>query len=207
MRIDLLKESEQIFLKRYPGGFYNIELEEIKKKHKPDKMHQMAVDFFSKEAFKDVDETIENIIRIVTRSSLVSVFEKTKFRDYGRNLDPQKKKKLVNSVKELLHGNQENGFEDLVALLKEDKLAKWPIVSVISYYYKPQTEVFLKPTTVKGIIKTYELEDIKYSPTPSYDFYIKYRAYLLEMRSLVSTDLGTDNASFSGFLMMMLNDK
>ena len=36
MRIDLLLAAEEEFNERYPGGFLNPEMEDIKKKHKPE---------------------------------------------------------------------------------------------------------------------------------------------------------------------------
>ena len=40
-------------------------------------MHSMAQELFSREAFSDTEAIIENMIKIISRSSMVSVFEKT----------------------------------------------------------------------------------------------------------------------------------
>lgn len=48
-----LKEAEKRFFSRYPGGFDHPVLKEIVKKHKPDKMHAMALESFAKSRFED----------------------------------------------------------------------------------------------------------------------------------------------------------
>jgi len=205
MRRDLLKAAEREFFAMYPGGFSDPEMEEIKKKHRIKKMHDQTCEYFGKSQFSDIEETTENIVRIVTRSSLVSVFEKTKFRDFARALSLDDKRDLTQGLKQMLHGNKEKGFEEMTSLLSKGKLAKWPIVSVIPYYFKPQEEVLIKPTTVKGIIKTFELEGLKYHPYPTYEFYMAYKERLKEMQKVVDKSLSEDNAAFSGFLMMMMD--
>lgn len=205
MRIDLLKSAELDFFAEYPQGFEDPMMEAIKKKHKPEKMHEMALEAFDKDKFGFIEETLENMIKVVTRSSMVSVFEKPKFRDFARSLSTDEKEILVGGLYNLIHGNQEEGFLMMVDILKRGKLAKWSIMTICLYYYYPQTEVFVKPTTAKGIIKTFELEGIIYKPQPYYEFYTKYRNMILEMRKQVDERLGPDNAAFSGFLMMTMN--
>lgn len=114
------------------------------------------------------------------------------------------KRLLVEAVKELMHGDEEKGFNQLTTLLKPYKLAKWTLVSVFLAYYRPTYDVFLKPTTVKGVINTFELEGLKYSPTPTYEFYVKYRDAINEMKTKVDGSLSPNNPAFSGFLMMMM---
>lgn len=204
MRKDLLMAAQQEFFAMYPLGFNDPEMIEISKKHKVVKMHEMALEMFGKDKYGFVEEMIENMIKIISRSSLVSVFEKPKFRDFARSLSVEKKEALVQGLYECLHGNQEVGFNQMVQILVEGKLGKWSLMTVILYYYYPQKEVFCKPTTVKNMIKTFELEGLIYKPRPSYEFYTLFRKTLIEMRSYVDPNLGPDNAAFSGFLMMMM---
>lgn len=72
-------------------------------------------------------------------------------------------------------------------------------------YYRPDYDVFLKPTTVKNVIATFELEGLKYNPTPSYDFYKTYRQAINEMKKIVDSSLSPNNPSFSGFLMTAMD--
>ncbi len=205
MRIDLLKAAEIEFYAMYPGGFMHPDMQAISKKHKVVKMHEIALVMFDKNKFGFVNELIEDMIKIISRSSLISVFEKPKFRDSARNLSTEMKGKLAEGLYEQLHGDKEKGFNEVLEVLSEVKLAKWSLISIIPYYFHPQEEAFMKPTTVKGIIKTFELKNLLYKPRPSYIFYIEFRRQLLEMRKLVDSNLGPDNAAFSGFLMMMMD--
>lgn len=204
MRVDLLKAAEAKFFSMYPEGFSDPEMIEIGKKHKVSKMTEMTQELFAPDKFGFVNETVENMIKVITRSSLVSVFEKPKFRDYARGLNDDMKVKLVNGLYEQLHGDQGKGFNQVIEVLVEGKMAKWSLISVIPYYFSPKEEPFMKPTTVKGIVNTFELEGLVYKPRPSYDFYVKYRKQFMEMQQLVHPSLSPDNAAFSGFLMITM---
>ena len=202
MNIKRLKEAEKKFLKKYPGGFGHPEMERLAKKHQPEKMATLARESFAKARFDDPHEIVAGMIRVVTRSSMVSVFEKPKFRDFAKALDSTGQEKMALALKELLHGKEATGFEDFVAILKRRKLAKWPLVTVHLAYYRPKKEVFVKPTTTKGIIRHFEVEGLEYSPTPTYAFYKKYRSLINKMKKQVDASLSPSNAAFSGFLMM-----
>ena len=197
-----LKEAEEKFLKMYPGGFGHPEMERVARKHQPEKMAALARESFAKDKFNDPDEIVAGMIRIVTRSSMVSVFEKPKFRDFAKALDSTGKRKMAVALKEMLHGKQADGFESLVAILEKRKLAKWPLVTVHLSYYRPKKEVFVKPTTTKGVISHFEVEGVAYHPTPTYAFYRKYRALINKMKKEVDPSLSPSNAAFCGFLMM-----
>ncbi len=202
VNLEKLKESEEIFFVRYPEGFDDEEMKKIAKKHKISKMKEMAREMFAEDRFSDTDAVMEDLIKIVSRSSLVSVFEKAKFKDYGKGLQDPDKSQLVVGLYETIHGDMEKGFDLMISVLEKVKLAKWPIITVCPLYYNPDEEVFIKPTTVKKIIAYYELEDIVYKPRPSYEFYWKYKKYFREMRREVDIKAAPDNAAFSGFLMM-----
>jgi hypothetical protein len=74
-------------------------------------------------------------------------------------------------------------------------------MTVCPAYCRPQVEVFIKPTTVKGIIQTFELENLHYHPAPTWNFYEQYRAAINEMKIWVDESLSQYNIAFSGFLM------
>ncbi len=204
MNIAKLKEAEKKFLEKYPSGFNHPEMVEIVKKHKLDLRVKFCHENFALDKFDNPAVIVDNMIKIVSRSSLVSLFEKPKFRDAVNMFDPGQKMELSIALKELLHGNEKIGFNLLVDILKDYKLAKWTLITVIPTYYNPQYDVFIKPTTVKGILKLMEIEDIKYKPTPTYEFYTRYRDYINEMKTHVDASLSDSNAGFSGFLMMSM---
>lgn len=202
MNRDKLMRAEQLFLNRYPGGFENPGMVEISKKHKPAKMNGMAEDFFGPGQFGNPDLVVENMIKIVTRSSMVSVFEKPRYRDYLNMISGDEKAFLARGLYEILHGDQQGGFSMMLDILSMGKLAKWTLMTIIPVYYKPLAEVFVKPTTARNVISWFEVEDLKYSPKPTWDFYTGFRDLIGEMKSSVSKTLSPSNAAFTGFLMM-----
>jgi hypothetical protein len=73
MNLEKLKQVEADFFYRFPGGFDNPEMIAIRKKHKLDKMIEMAQISFVRRNFKLPDLVIENMLKIITRSSLFSL--------------------------------------------------------------------------------------------------------------------------------------
>lgn len=204
MNISKLKEAEKAFLVEYPHGFNSPEMVKIGKKHKMDKLVDFAKESFDPSSLENIDEAVENMIKMVTRSSMVSLFEKPKFRDAVRSMNDDEKTELVTGLGELLHGNEEKGFNQLLDLLTRYKLAKWTFMTVFRCYYYPDNDLLYKPTTVKNVINKYELEGLVYKARPSYDFFVKYRDAINNMKKEVDSSLSSNNASFSGFLMMTM---
>lgn len=205
MNLSRLKQAEQAFLRRYPGGFDNPELVATRvRKHKPDQMIALARESFAEGNFRSPDLIVQNMVKLISRASIISVFEKPRFRDFANGLSPDEKEFLSSGLKQLLHGNEQTGFEMMLDLLKSEKLAKWSLMTVCQTYFHPQRDVFVKPTTVKGVIVFFELEDLQYKPTPFWAFYEAYRSAFYEMKSKVDKSLSPTNAAFSGFLWMTI---
>ena len=197
-----LQQAERWFLSRYPGGFADPELIAIGKKHRLDKMQEFLAEHLSKKKFRDTDDILESWIKLVSRASLVSVFEKPKFRDLIRSLEPKEKNRLTAGLKAQLYGDEQKGFEQILTVLLSYKFAKWSIISLAPVYAQPQDQVFVKPTTAKGIIAQFELEGLHYRPQPSWEFYAEFRRQVLLMRDLVDPSLAPNTPAFTGFLMM-----
>lgn len=204
MNIEKLKQAEADFLDRYPGGFENPEMLAIAKKHKMDQMVSYTQESFGKENFRMPDLIVERMVKVASRSSMVSVFEKPKFRDYALALAPDRKRRLADGLFAVCYGNEQQGFEEMVDVLLEGKLAKWTLMTVCQAYFRPDYEVFIKPTTAKGVIQTFEIENMQYKPKPSYAFYTQYRQAINQMKTHVDPALSPSNAAFSGFLMMSM---
>ena len=199
-----LKIAEASFCAQYPGGFEHPEMLKVGKKHRMDKMIEFAQEVFSKKRCRDIEETADNMIKAVSRSSMVSMFEKPKFRDFVTRLGINDKVFLVEALSRMLHGKQQSGFEAMVDLLITEKLAKWSLLTIIPAYYAPDVEVFVKPTTAKGVIQHFEVSDLVYKPTPTWEFYQGYRRLINEAKQRVDKNLSPSNAAFSGFLMMAM---
>lgn len=204
MNLKELHSAENFFLRRYPKGFESEEMFDIKKKHKFGKVVDFAQSILSKQELKHVKNSISNITKFISKASMVSVFEKMRFRDFVREIDDITQFELIDSIYELIHGNEEKGFDNLVNILRTYNLAKWPLVSAYLAYYRPNNDVFVKPTTVKRIIKYLELDNVVYNSKPTYEFYNEYRKTINSIKLEVDESLRPSNAAFSGFLMMML---
>jgi hypothetical protein len=86
-----LKEAEDRFLVRYPGGFSDPLMLEIAKKHKVEKMNKLAQDSFAIEQFESPNKIVDSMSKIVSQSSIVSIFEKPKFRDLVKAMNDNNK--------------------------------------------------------------------------------------------------------------------
>lgn len=204
MNLDKLKEAEANFFAFYPKGFEDEGLLRIIKRHNTEGIGKSVRELFALERFRNADEICESFAKIVSKSTLISLFEKPKVRDMVKSMSMDQRDMLSIALYELLHGKGEKGFEMIVEVLAIYGLAKWSIVTLIPYYYDREANFFIKPTTTKDIIKFFEIEGIVYKSRPSYPFYESYTRVLLEMRNHVSPLIGRDNAGFTGFLMMAM---
>lgn len=204
MNLKKLKEAEASFFAFYPKGFEDEGLLPIIKRHNTAKIGESVREMFAAEKFSRTEEIGEGFAKIVSKSSLISLFEKPKVRDMVKAMSMEQQDMLAIGLYELLHADHEKGFRILVDVLSIYKLAKWSIVTLIPYYYARDKEFFIKPTTTKDIIKFFEIDGLEYKPKPTYEFYERYTKVLEEMKLQVSPLIGQDNAGFTGFLMMAM---
>jgi len=206
MNLEKLKDVETEFLLQYPTGFQDANFFPTMKKFDPSKLETFTKENLKKENFSNPNLVVDAFFQIIQKSVLVSLFDKLKFRDMKDSLTSYEKDMLSIELFELIHGNQKNGFEGLVEFLVQYSLAKWTIISVILYYNDRQKEYFIKPTTTKNVIKYFEIKDLVYKPTPSFEFYNLYKKVLNEMKKNVHKSLSPDNAAFTGFLRIVMED-
>jgi hypothetical protein len=203
MNLQKLREAEFLFLNSYPGGFEDDELRKLVRRHNVGKLSEFAADALQKPRFDRQGRVLEDIVRIVSRSSMVSLFEKPRFRDWVNGLSRDDRGDLAAVYKRLLHGDQAQGFAELVERLAEAGLAKWSLATICLFHWRPEHDVFVKPTTTKNVIRQFELDGLVYHPRPTWPFYVGYRGAISEMKAAVSPALSPNNAAFTGFLMMM----
>uniref|UniRef100_UPI004048DB7C hypothetical protein n=1 Tax=Aliarcobacter sp. TaxID=2321116 RepID=UPI004048DB7C len=206
MNLEKLKNIEEEFLFHYPNGFEDEKFFPTMKKFNPSKLEEFTKEKLKKENFSNPNLVIESFFKIIQKSVLVSLFDKLKFRDMLASLNSYEKDMLSIELYELLYGDKKEGFEGIVEFLSQYKLAKWTIVSVVLYYFDRQNEYFIKPTTTKNVIKYFEIKDLVYKPTPIFEFYDSYKKILDEMKKNVDKSLYPDNAAFTGFLRIGMED-
>ena len=205
MNLEKLSQLEREFFMRYPQGFASPELAEIGKRHKMDQMTEKVAASFRRTAFKDTEQVIDAMIQLTCRSSMVSMFEKPKYRDIVRGFSPSEKAQFADAFRKRLHGNGRKGFDEMLSLLQRYKLAKWSLITILPLYFSPQDEVFVKPTTAKKVIAHLELDEIVYKPQPSWQFYEGFKRAIHSIKSKIDPALAPNNAALTGFLMMAID--
>lgn len=203
MNIEKLKKLESDFLGRHPDGFKSDEFKKRMKKHNVEKHTTYVNEVLTEDYLKKGQKVYKEVAKVVLSSSLVSVFEKMRFRDLSADLTSAEKGRFVRGVKELLYGHEKSGFYMVYNLLKEHRLAKWTIITVFRVYANPKKDVFVKPTVIKKVIAHLDL-DFKYDSDPSYALYRKYRTAINKMKKEVALSLRPNNLAFTGFLMMTI---
>ena len=202
MNLEKRYESQANFLLRYPKGFADPAMAPIKKKHNVDTLIQFTQENLTKVNCLKPDFVAQTLLKIVSRSSMVSRFEKPQFRDFLNALNSIEKESLAFAIEQRLYGRKQQGFEHLCGMLAQHKLAKWAVVSAVPFYFAPRSEVFVKPTTAKGIISLLEVEDLHYQSAPTWKFYCGYKKLLSTLKKKTHPSLSPNNAAFTGFLMM-----
>jgi len=202
MNLQKLREAEGLFLQSYPGGFDDPEMSQVKKRHNVDKLIDFAKTSFAKKKFANHGAVLDDVVKVVSRSSMVSMFEKPRFRDFVNGMNHADREFLAAAYQRLLHGSPAKGFQDIVDVLSEGKLAKWSLLTVCPMYYRPTKDIFVKPTTTKNVIRQFELTHLEYKPRPTWAFYKDYRDAITQMKAEVHPSLSPNNAAFTGFLMM-----
>lgn len=200
--LEKLKDIESLFLESYPEGFDNAEIFAIAKRFRAEKFDEEVNELFKKENFSQPEIICESFTKIVSKSPLISLFEKPKLRDAIKSMGMYQKDMFSIALHDFLYGNQKEGFETLVEILAEYKLAKWSLITLIPYYLRRKKEYFVKPTTTKNILKYFEIKDIIYKPRPSYKFYKDYKKFLNELKKQTDKSLCKENAQFTGFMMI-----
>lgn len=205
MNLEKLKQAEASFLAQYPEGFADPGLAPIRKKHNVDKLTEFAQANLTRSHFNRPEHIAETLVKIISRSSMVSMFEKPRFRDFVATLNSHEKEHLAFAFEKRLYGRAKRpGFDEVREMLAYHKIAKWPLVSAIPYYFAPKKEAFVKPTTAKGIIAFLEVEGLQYKPMPSWEFYRGYLKVLDQVKQEVHPSLSPSYAALSGFLMVSL---
>lgn len=207
MRIDKLFELQGDFFARFPDGFDDPEMLKIGKKHNVNKLAGQAQEMFAESQFGMPEAIVKNMILMISRSSMISMFDKPKFRDAVGAISPVERELMADGLFDLLHGDKEKGFDQILEQLVVLKLGRWSLMSAIPYYFDMKENWFIKPNTTKSILKYFEMDkELVYKPRPSFEFYQEYSQFLTNLRDEADPKLSPSNAAFTGFLMMSIND-
>lgn len=205
MRIDKLHDLQGDFFARYAEGFMDPEMIKMGKKHNVDKVVDFTHESFSETQFGKPESIIKSLTQVVSKSSMISMFDKPKLRDALLTLAPKERDALADAVFKLLYSDEQKGFEQILDQLVILKLGRWSLMSVLPFYFDPQNHWFIKPNTTKSILKYFEVDkQMIYKPRPSYAFYQEYSDFLTQLRDESDPRLSPNNAAYTGFLMMTI---
>lgn len=205
MNLQRLKEAEASFLERFPLGFQDPGMQPIRKRHNVDKLTEFARENLNELALSQPQRFSELVLTVISRSSMVSRFEKAPFRDAINSMSSKDKQLLAEAFEKRLIGRGKRaGFDAIVDLFARYRLARWSLVSAVPFYFAPKREVFVKPTTAKKIIARLEVEGLDYRPRPDWSFYDGYRKLVGEVKQHLDPSLTSNNAAITGFLMFTL---
>jgi hypothetical protein len=206
MNLRKLKEAEAAFLARFRGGFDDPGLALVRKSHNVERLAEFARTSVTEAALSRPQEFADVLQRIISRSSMVSRFEKPLFANFLAALSAKDKRRLAEAFRKRLFGRKEReGFDEIVEFLGRYRLARWSFVSAVPFYFATAREAFVKPTTAKRIVKYLEIESLHYHPRPDWAFYLGYRQLIREIKKHVDASLTPNNAATTGFLMVSLS--
>lgn len=152
MKIEKLKDIEFEFFEAYPDGFENEKHMKMMKNFNPDKLELICKELFAKENFSTPEIVCENFIKMVSKSVVISFYDKLKLRDAIKAMGIYEKDMLSIALYDLLYGDKKDGFDGFVEILSEHNLAKWTLISLVPYYMNRYSEYYIKPTTTKKIL-------------------------------------------------------
>ena len=204
MNLDRLKEAEAAFLQRFPGGFNDPgpAMQRILKVHNVDQLATFTRANVTAATLSQPVLFADTLLRIVSRSSMVSRFEKPLFKSFLQGLGAKSRRTLAEAFrKRLIGGKKREGFEEIVDLFGRHGVARWSFVSAAPLYFAPSKETFVKPTTAKKIIALLEVRDLDYHARPTWQFYEGYRQLILDIKKYIDPNLAPHNAAITGFLM------
>ena len=206
MNIKKLKQAEADFLARFPGGFADPGLERVRKSHNVDRLADFTRSHVTEAALSRPHAFAETLLTIISRSSMVSRFEKPPFKEFLLGLSSTELRRLAAAFKERLFGRKkQQGFDDIVELFAHHRLARWSLVSAVPFYLAPSKEAFVKPSTARTIVTFLDMaEDLHYRPRPDWSFYRAYRRLILDIKKHVDPSLTPHNAATTGFLMVSM---
>jgi len=111
MNIEVLKAAEKRFLKQHPGGFGHPDMLETNKRFKMEQHIAEAKMAFTKKSFDESKSVLADVAKLVSRSAMVSMFEKPKYKAMLDDMSADKKDAFAKSLYELLHGKEKAGFD------------------------------------------------------------------------------------------------
>ncbi|WP_423364389.1 hypothetical protein [Mycoplasma sp. P36-A1] len=206
------KAIDSLFLNKYPQGIDDKQFYSDNKRLLVSKKIIKLVNEFNLEDLKINDRTMQQkninfIIRIVSMTSAVSVFEKVALKNYLS--DKRTWDEFLSSLYNFITNNNEENFNYFVHILSLKKLeknsnpAKWPVITFLLRIFNADTEIFIKPTTIKKMLYLIE-SDVKYVSTPNYQTYIEIKKIILDYKKQSKVVKDANNIIVQGIIQAVV---
>ncbi|MDR0483767.1 MAG: hypothetical protein LBH40_00615 [Alphaproteobacteria bacterium] len=189
--ITLTKQVEHKFLILFPKAFEDANWLKLSKKHDSTRIDNIFKTTLSQPrmqaliAENNTEEIIADILKTVSYSTTISMFEKFAIRNYLGSKSTHKD--FLEVLYKFLHEDYKKYFAEFTYTLTKTKnsitnsnCAKWSIVSFF-LAFSDKNHVLLKPTTAKTTAKFFEV-DIEYQSYPNLETYEKYKELILKFK-------------------------
>ena len=111
MNRERLRQAEASFLQIYPRGFADPAIQPLRKKHNVDRLVRFSRDNLTRVHCSRPEALSSALLKVVSRSSLVSRFEKPRFKEFLASLGSDDKVALAFAVEQRLE-SQTNPRDD-----------------------------------------------------------------------------------------------
>ncbi len=148
-----------------------------------DKLADFAHTHLTEAALSRPQRFVDTLLTIVSRSSMVSRFEKPPFREFLDGLDSKDKRRLTEAFGKRLFGRKKReGFAEIVDLLARYKLARWSLVSAIcTSISHPRRRLSSNLRRPERSLPFSTSRSFNTTPRPSWAFYVGYRNLILDI--------------------------
>jgi hypothetical protein len=178
-----MKQGIEYFQSKFPKGFNDPQYFAEEREYKL-QAHQHCDELLNNEQFSkllssdNIDELVRRVLSIESKINVLSVFEKTSFRDALKN------KKAATLYLQTLFGILQKGakenvmaayFEAVTSLpaeLGKSRVATWPVATVMPYLAMPNVFMFLKPDVTRECAERLNF-NLCYDAKPNYLTYSK----------------------------------
>ncbi|NOR32992.1 MAG: hypothetical protein GQ539_18060 [Sulfitobacter sp.] len=110
------------------------------------KMAQQVSETFPVNGWRDLKTPTEAALKLFRGTNLIDRFTKTNLQNVLRG---PKGLKFLELCHEFSNGSVEIACRELLNEFKSDGVAKWPALTYLAFFWKPETHMFLKPAFTK----------------------------------------------------------
>jgi len=161
---------------------------------------------FPIEGWRELEQPGETSLRLFRGINLIDPYTKT---DLARVLRGENAVDLLEICTEFAQENIASACGKLSAKFKSKNLAKWPVITFLPFFWKPNNHFFLKPDFTKKFAERVGHKfQYEYDSTPNPDTYYSLLSMVDETKEMIA-DLapksGLDNIDIHSFMWSVMN--